>query len=114
MSELAALLCSTRAIIDDTESEYARLPFFVRPLVRRGFVQRTGLDPAGWRKLLAAPPAHGELASSIARLIAHYEGAPARAARGRGATPDELAEVSRRCAARVATLRRLHAALCEP
>ena len=108
MSELAALLADARAIIDATEAEHAQLPFFVRPLVRRGFVQRTGRDPAGWRALLAsAPPA-----ADIARLIAHFEGAPARAARGRGASPDELAEIARRCAARVATLSRLHALLC--
>jgi len=86
------------------------MPFFVRPIVRRGFVKRTGHDLATWGRLLDAA-ARGEVTSELgaglARLAGHYDTAPGRAKRGMGARADELREVERRSTMRAATVRAL-------
>lgn len=101
-------------VIEDTEAEYARMPFFVRPMVRRGLAKRTGRDVEGWRRVLA-DAARGTIAPGLARelaaLAAHYDGAPERARRGMGAREDELREVERRARERAAAVRALAAAL---
>lgn len=110
----APQLAAVHAALDAMDAEYAQMPFFVRPLVRRGFSQRTGADLAGWRALLATltrGPATAAHREALARLRAHFEGAPARARRGMGARADELREVEARAAARVAAVQALLDAL---
>lgn len=113
-SDLDVLARAVRTAVDETHAEYAQMPFFVRPLVRRGFVKRTGHDHAGWTNILDAaargtvPP---DLLAALARLAEHYDGAPRRAKRGMGARPDELREVERRSQARAAAARALATAL---
>lgn len=100
--------------LDETEREYAQLPFFVRPMVRRGFAKRTGNDFAGWRALLAEAR-RGQrtqvLAGALAALADHYRGAPQRARRGRGATAAQLEIVEQRSFARADAALALRAAL---
>ena len=46
-SDRPALVAAVVRVLDDTEREYAQMPFFVRPMVRRGLEKRTGHDVAG-------------------------------------------------------------------
>ncbi|MEZ4399202.1 MAG: hypothetical protein R3B06_04240 [Kofleriaceae bacterium] len=106
-------VAAVRRALEETEHEYAQMPFFVRPLVKRGFEKRTGRDLASWRALVAqldvsAPPG---IDAALAALAEHYRGAPARARRGMGATAVQLREVEARAAARVAAVEALRAAL---
>lgn len=103
MSDRAAAIANVQRALDETEAEYAQLPLFVKLLVRRGFVKRTGRDFAAWRALLAAatrgtPPP--ELAGALEMLAEHYRGAPERAKRGMGATSAQLAIIEQRSRAR--------------
>ena len=110
----ADLFAAVEAALAETEAEYAQMPFFVRPLVRRGFGKRTGRDFAAWRALLAAGrrgERTRELALALAALAEHYRGAPERARRGMGATPEQLVIVEQRSAARAAAAVVLAAAL---
>lgn len=112
-SERQALVAAVVAALDDTEREYAQMPFFVRPMVRRGFAKRTGRDLAEWRVVLThlgGRPAP-ELLAPLAALADHYRGAPERARRGMGARPDELRAIEARSAARAAAVEALRAAL---
>lgn len=111
---LPALIATLQRVLDDTEGEYAQMPFFVRPMVRRGFVKRSGRDFAAWRSALTAAE-HGvigaDLATGLAALAAHYQGAPARARRGMGATGAQLEEIERRSRTRAEAALTLRAAL---
>lgn len=98
-SDLERRFANVETALDDTEREYAQLPFFVRPLVRRGFAKRTGSDFAGWRALLAdgrRGQRTQEIADALAALAEHYRGAPERARRGAGATAAQLELVDER------------------
>jgi hypothetical protein len=112
--ELTAALDAVRRAIDETAAEYAQLPFFVRPIVRRGFARRTGRDLAAWRALLAAAT-RGDLdpalAPALTALAAHYDGAPDRARAARGATTGQLAIIEARARSRAAAARTLLATL---
>lgn len=108
------LIAAVETELAATEHEYAQLPFFVRPIVRRGFVKRTGHDFAAWRALLADArrgERANELADALAALAEHYRGAPDRARRGMGATAAQLAIVEERSHARVDAALALRAAL---
>jgi len=113
-STIGTFANAVRRILEETHAEYAQMPFFVRPLVRRGFVKRTGFDLVAWTQLLDAA-ARGEPTRALARalpdLAAHFDGAPARARRGMGAKADELVEVERRSRERAAAVRALLAAV---
>ena len=115
-SELDVLARAVRMALEETHAEYAQMPFFVRPMVRRGFVKRTGYDLVAWGRLLDAA-ARGEvspgLGAALALLAGHYDTAPARAKRGMGARPEELREVERRSATRAAAVRALAVVLRE-
>jgi hypothetical protein len=113
-SAAADLFAAVEAALAETEAEYAQMPFFVRPLVRRGFAKRTGRDFAAWRALLAdgrRGQRTRELALALAALAEHYRGAPERAKRGMGATAAQLAIVEQRSQARAAAAAALAAAL---
>ena len=110
----ADLFAAVEAALAETEAEYAQMPFFVRALVKRGFVKRTGRDFAAWRALLADArrgQRPRELALALAELAAHYRGAPERAKRGMGATPEQLAIIEQRSRARAAAADALASAL---
>jgi hypothetical protein len=91
---LAQLTADVRKILDDTEAEYAQMPFFIRPMVKRGFAKRTGHDFAVWRRLLAAPDRN--LRNALLALAEHYRGAPERARKGMGATADQMKVIETR------------------
>jgi phosphatidylserine/phosphatidylglycerophosphate/cardiolipin synthase-like enzyme len=100
----------------EAEHEYAQMPFFVRPLVKRGFEKRTGRGFAAWRALLADArrgQRTRELADALRALAEHYQGAPARARRGMGATTAQLAIVEQRSRVRSDAARALREALVE-
>jgi len=108
------LIAAVQRALDATEAEYAQMPFFVRPMVRRGFAKRTGRDFAAWRALLADAArgtARPELPAALAALADHYRGAPERAKRGMGATAEQLRVVEERSRARAAAADALRAAL---
>lgn len=105
---------AVEAALVETEAEYAMMPFFIRPLVRRGFAKRTGRDFAAWRALLSAARRGDrvdELVAGLALLAEHYRGAPDRARHGNGATAEQLAEIERRSLARAAAAIALRDAL---
>lgn len=78
-----------REVLDDTESDFASMPFFVRPMVKRGFVKRTGRSLEQWRAVAAslggaadaaaARGRHPDLIDGLARLADNYRTAPERA-----------------------------------
>lgn len=112
---LADLISAVETALVETDREYAQMPFFVRPMVRRGFVKRTGHDLEGWRGLLARVrrgDRSPELAEALAALAEHYRGAPERAKRGMGGgSPDQLAIVVERSRVRTEAALALRAAL---
>jgi hypothetical protein len=111
--ELGRLIEAVVTELDATEREYAQLPFFVRPIVKRGFAKRTGRDFAGWRALLAGARGEhlGDLTDALAALAEHFRGAPDRAKRGMGATSDQLALIEQRARSRAEAALALRAAL---
>jgi hypothetical protein len=78
--------------VEDAERDLARMPFFVRPMARRGFASRTGLDHEAWRQRLAAvlagdTPAAArarwaDLDAALERLAEDFRTTPDRAAKG--------------------------------
>ncbi|MBK9037253.1 MAG: hypothetical protein IPL61_39425 [Myxococcales bacterium] len=116
-TDLAAAVAAVARAIDDTERDWGELPFFVRPMVRRGFTQRTGRDVAGWRALLAAA-ARGtlapELPAALAALIDNYRGAPERARKGMGGSADQVAAIEARLRPRIEAAEALRARLTAP
>jgi hypothetical protein len=113
---LSHLIDAVEAELEATAHEYAQMPFFVRPLVKRGFEKRTGRGFAAWRALLADArrgQRTRELADALRALAEHYQGAPARARRGMGATTAQLAIVEQRSRVRSDAARALREALVE-
>lgn len=103
VADLSSLIRAVETVLSETENEYAQMPFFVRPMVKRGFSKRTGRDLAAWRALLAdgrRGQRTRELADALALLAEHYAGAPERAKRGMGASGEQLAVVEQRSRAR--------------
>lgn len=73
-------------VLEETETEFERLPIFVRPMARAGFKGKAGLGIKEWKALLAkfaqtqsstAP----KLRELLPRLEKYYEGVPAETAR---------------------------------
>lgn len=110
----ASLIAAVQRVLDETEREYGQMPFFVRPMVKRGFTKRTGRDFDAWRALLAAA-ARGQidpaLAPALDQLAEHYRGAPERAKRGMGASGAQLAIVEQRSRERAEAALALRSAL---
>ena len=111
---LADAARAVRAAIDATEEDWGELPFFVRPMVRRGFTQRTGRDVAGWRTLLDAA-ARGtvapELVGALDLLVDNWRTAPERAKKGMGGTAAQVAMIEARMQPRIAAAVALRALL---
>ena len=111
MTDIAKLTADVRKILDETEGEYAQMPFFIRPMVKRGFAKRTGYDFAGWRTLLANVRADATLRTALLALAEHYRGAPERARKGMGATASQLEIIESRSRARAEAVTALANAL---
>jgi len=109
-AELAVLVAAVRGAIDDAERELSRMPFFVRPMARKGFSSRTGLTYDEWREHLGALRAGDSpstararwtgLEAALQRLADDFRTAPERAAKGMR-DPVVLNEVRERSVARV-------------
>ena len=109
--ELQPLIAAVVAALDASDAEFAAMPFFVRPMVRAGFERRTGHSFAEWRRLLGRLAAHNDdeqraLLPTLAKLEAHFLGAPERARRGMGGGAG-LAAIEARSRARAAAVRAL-------
>jgi hypothetical protein len=108
----AALIAEVRRALDDAERELADMPFFVRPLIRRGFASRTGRSYDDWRKALDRVTALGraarDLVPDLEKLAENFRTAPVRAARGpAGSSPEAMREIEARSAARQGAVRAL-------
>jgi hypothetical protein len=111
-----ALAQAVRAAVDAAEGDLARMPFFVRPMARRGFVSRTGLTHDAWRQRLGEVRASDTpasvrarwqgLAGDLARLVEDFRTAPERAAKGMD-DPVVLGQVRERASQRVAVVQAL-------
>ena len=116
-AELARAAAAVRAAVDATETDWGELPFFVRPMVRRGFSQRTGRDVAAWRTLLDAAgrgAIAAELPAALDALIDQWRTAPERAKKGMGGSPAQLAAIEARLAPRIAAAVALRALIAPP
>ena len=112
----AALAQAVRAAVDDAERDLARMPFFVRPMARRGFASRTGLGHDQWRQRLSAvqagdTPASArarwqELEAALRRLAEDFRDAPERAAKGMS-DPVVLGQVRERAVERARAVQAL-------
>ena len=112
MSDLSTLTAEVRKILAETEAEYAQMPFFIRPMIKRGFAKRTGLDFGGWRiRLETVKSPDAALRKSLLALAEHYRGAPERARKGMGATPEQLVEIQVRSRKRAESVTALALAL---
>ncbi len=112
MSGVATLTAEVRKILAETEAEYAQMPFFIRPMIKRGFAKRTGMDLAGWRvRLETVKSPDASLRKALLALAEHYRGAPERARKGMGATAEQLAEIEVRSRKRAETVTALALAL---
>lgn len=107
------LVAALRNTLEDTERDFSSMPFFVRPMVRRGFASRTGRGLEEWQQLASAlvslvkpdtSPAlvrerHPRLREQLEQLAENYRTAPERASKGMGAlagTLQRVQETSRR------------------
>ncbi len=109
----ATLVAALRDTLEDTERDFSSMPFFVRPMVRRGFASRTGRSLEEWQQLASTlvsrvepdtGPAlvreqHPRLREHLEQLAENYRTAPERASKGMGAlagTLERVQETSRR------------------
>ena len=118
-SALAEGLARLLEILAETDSDFRRLPVFVRPLARSGFRAKTGKALQAWQQeaeTLLARVREGRafdgarLRDDLARLIAYVEGVPAETARFTR-DPAVLARVQQRMDGYARDLRALQAAL---
>ncbi|MGI6207366.1 MAG: SDR family NAD(P)-dependent oxidoreductase [Anaerolineae bacterium] len=77
LREAQRLTARLQAVVDQTGTEFGRLPVFVRPLARRGFRRKTGMDVEGWARTLADLQGH-------LRQMDRLEGATVAAFRAEG------------------------------
>ncbi|MBN1204730.1 MAG: hypothetical protein JXB05_07380, partial [Myxococcaceae bacterium] len=97
-SDPFSLLSALRNVLDETERDFTSMPFFIRPMVRRGFASRTGMSLDAWQRLAqellsqvrsGAEPSqvrerHPRLREALGQLAENYRTAPERASRGMG------------------------------
>ncbi len=119
-----------KAILEQTEAEFGKLPLFIRPLARGGFKSKAGQSLADWARqvdhfveLASTAPAGGnlvpelkaaaaQLAAGIPRLAEYFRGVPAETARF---TRDKsfMEEVARLTGERLAKIDALAKALAQ-
>ncbi len=116
MSDATTALRKFKQAVQDTQGDFAKMPFFVRPMVRKLLLRRTGLNEKAWLALaqeLETKLEKGESMADIASatpglraqlesLSRYYSESPARAARGMGMgrIPSILEKVKRAAAER--------------
>jgi hypothetical protein len=109
-SRVAATVVGVRVAIDDAERDLKDMPFFVRPMVKRGFSQRTGRSYDEWRAVLAAPTA--ALVADLETLAEYFATAPERARKGPAGQSAQIMQlIEQRAASRADAVRALIAAL---
>ena len=108
---VAATVVGVKLAIDDAERELKDMPFFVRPMVKRGFAQRTGKSYDEWRAALASEPGPA-LVADLEKLADNFATAPERARKGpAGQSAQAMQLIEQRSAARADAVRALIAAL---
>ncbi|MCR4426744.1 MAG: SDR family oxidoreductase [Firmicutes bacterium] len=130
ISQAIHLAVRLRAVIADTEEDFAKLPVFVRPLAKRGFRAKAALSIHEWqdaagrleRVLAQAVRPEGSdtdlgaecvrIAGLLGKLAAYYEQAPAETARFTR-DPATLAHVRRIMGERLEVVRSLAQTLGE-
>ena len=118
-------------VIEDSIADLDRMPFFVRPMVKRGYKKRTNRSMDQWlqtaRGLMARLERGGEeitqagvwgsdtsLSLDLAALIENYRTTPARAARGMSkVAPATIRMLEQTMERREQTVRDLHEVLHE-
>jgi hypothetical protein len=113
----ATLAAAVRQAVDAAEQDLAPMPFFIRPIVKGKFKDRTGLSFDDWRKQLAAlrpddTPASvrarwPQAQAALTRLVADFQGAPERARKGMGDEPERLRRVEQDAKVRAAAAQAL-------
>lgn len=106
-------------VIREAESDLAKMPFFVRAMVKKGFARRTGRSHADWAALAVRLESDLERADALAgvlsqqprligeleRLAENFRSAPERAGRFmKGAQLDRVKASSKERARRVRAL----------
>ena len=102
-SSLAEALRRVRKALESTKRDLSSMPFFVRPMVKKGFVKRTGADVDQWLGRISEAITAAEsgesvpnLTNELERLAENYRTAPDRAKRGmKGARLEEVTRNSR-------------------
>ena len=114
MNDAATALRKFRQAAQDTQDDFAKMPFFVRPMVRRILLSRTGLNEQDWLALaqeLERKLDQGEsmaditsstpgLRNQLESLSRYHTESPARAAKSMGRIPSILEKVKRAAAER--------------
>lgn len=105
-------------ILAETETEFGRLPIFVRPIAKAGFKSKAGQSLQDWTRMVetlagaleAGRPVSPDLIRMLGRLMAYYQGVPGETARF---TRDEavLREITETCRQRERVIQELIAAL---
>jgi hypothetical protein len=109
-TDISILIEELTCILKETENEFERLPFFVRPVARRGFKTRTGGSFADWHQWSGGfergeiPGAN--LVAYLEKLVVYYQEVPAETARF---TKDAelLNEVAKTCENRIAVVKQV-------
>jgi NAD(P)-dependent dehydrogenase (short-subunit alcohol dehydrogenase family) len=73
-------------ILNETETEFNRLPVFVRPMARQGFKSKSGQSLADWKRLLSTletgkSPVPLNLSEMLEKLAGYYRDVPKETAR---------------------------------
>ena len=99
-------------ILVETDSEFDRLPIFIRPVARQGFRNKAGLSLADWQRLLAALESGtstipANITERLEKLAAYYRDVPQETARfTRDA--ETLKQIARVCSERIGIIQKLY------
>jgi NAD(P)-dependent dehydrogenase (short-subunit alcohol dehydrogenase family) len=117
-----------KAILEQTEAEFGKLPIFARPMARNGFKSKAGLSLADWNRQAgelaerleqagsgqpdpaALKAAAARVQSGLGRLVEYFRGVPGETARF-SRDQSLLQEVARLSAERIGTIESLGEAL---
>ena len=115
---VAKTLRQLRKAVESSKGDLGSMPFFVRPMVKRGFERRTGRSFDAWLELIASlivavengsissaqglTKAYPELPRQLSALAPNFRTAPERAKRGMSGKA--LDEVSKRSAERASVV----------
>lgn len=125
MSNTTDALSRLVRAIEDTEKDIEGMPFFVRPMAKKGFASRTGRSLEEWlraardlesqekggKSLAELEQAAPDLRSMLETLADNYATAPERAAKTMGRVPSILEKVKKNSAEREEAVRAVLALL---